>query len=80
MMVYCDTLFVSSLMITVCNNKVCHRRFKTLGLDMLLTAFSGPFFSKELALCAESGVRVYFEGLNYVVIGGQERYPKKPGT
>ena len=80
MMVYCDTLFVSSLMITVCNNKVCHRRYKTLRRDMLPAAFSGPFYSKELALCAESGLRLYFEALNYAVIGGQERYPKQPGT
>jgi hypothetical protein len=45
---------------------------------MLPAAFSGPFYSKELALCAESGLRLYFEALNYVVIGGQERYSGKP--
>ena len=62
------------------HSKPCHRRFKTLRRDMLPAAFSGPFYSKELALCAESGLRLYFEALNYVVIGGQERYPKQPGT
>ena len=62
------------------HSKPCHRRFKALRLDMLPAAFSGPFYSKELALCAESGLRLYFEALNYVVIGGQERYPKQPGT
>jgi hypothetical protein len=62
------------------HSKPCHRRFKTLRRDMLPAAFSGPFYSKELALCGESCLRLYFEALNYVVIGGQERYPKKPGT
>lgn len=47
---------------------------------MLPAAFSGPFYSKGLALCAKSGLRLYVEALNYVVIGGQERYPKQPGT
>jgi hypothetical protein len=60
------------------HSKPCHRRFKALRLDMLPAAFSGPFYSKELALCAESGLRLYFEALNYVVIGGQERYSGKP--
>ena len=57
-----------------------HRRFKTLRRDMLPAAFSAPSYSKELSLCAESGLRLYFEALNYVVIGGQERYPNQPGT
>jgi hypothetical protein len=60
------------------HSKPCHRRFKTLRRDMLPAAFSGPFYSKELALCGESGLRLYFEALNYVVIGGQERYSGKP--
>lgn len=62
------------------HSKPCHRRFKALRLDMLPAAFRGPFYSKELALCAESNLRLYFEAVNYVVIGGQERYPKKPSS
>lgn len=62
------------------HSKACHRRFKTLRLDMLPAAYSGPVYSKEMALCRESNLRLYFEALNYAVIGAQERYPKKPGT
>ena len=62
------------------HSKACHRRFKGLRVDMLPAAYAGPVYSKEMALCKESNLRLYFEALNYAVIGGQERYPKKPST
>lgn len=62
------------------HSKACHRRFKTLRLDMLPAAYAGPVYSKELALRAESGLRLYFEALSYAVIGGTERYPTKSST
>ncbi len=58
------------------HSRPCHKQFKVLRLDMLPAAFTGPLYSEELALNAESMLRLYFESLGYEVIGGQERYPK----
>ena len=43
---------------------------------MLPAAFTGPLYSQELALNVETMLRLYFESLDYEVVGGQERYPK----
>ena len=47
---------------------------------MLPAVFTGPLYSQELTLNAESMLRLSFEGLGYEVIGGQERYPKESGA
>lgn len=61
-------------------SRPCHRRFKGLRLDLRPPEYMGPFYSKESALLVESTLRLHCEALNYSVIGGQERYPKKRST
>lgn len=61
-------------------SRPCHRRFKALRMDLLPAEYSGPLYSRESALRAESNLRLHFEDRNYTVIGGQERYPKRKST